>query len=177
MFEAFFPDECRDSAYDIDYEGLYAEGYRGIIYDIDNTLVPHDAPADERALKLFGRLSDMGFSCLVLSNNKEPRVKSFAEAVGALYIHKAGKPARAGYIAAMEKLGTDRDTTIFIGDQLFTDVWGAKRAGIRNILVTQIDKKEEIQIVLKRILERIVMRSYRKNQKMIQQDRRQGEDD
>ena len=62
----------------------------------------------------------------------------------------------------MEKLKTDRETTIFIGDQLFTDVYGAKRSGIRNILVEQIDKKEEIQIVLKRVLERIVMRAYRK---------------
>ena len=162
MFEAFFPDECIDSAYDIDYEGLYAEGYRGIIYDIDNTLVPHDAPADERARRLFERLNTLGFSCLVLSNNKEPRVKSFADDVGALYIHKAGKPMRSGYIAAMEKLDSDANTTIFIGDQLFTDVWGAKRAGIRNILVKQIDKREEIQIVLKRVLERIVMYFYRR---------------
>lgn len=164
MFEAFFPDECAVSAYDIDYEGLYESGYRGIIYDIDNTLVPHDAPADERAKRLFERLEGMGFTCLVLSNNKEPRVRSFADDVGALYIHKAGKPGRSGYITAMEKLGSDRDTTIFIGDQLFTDVWGAKRAGIRNVLVEQIDKKEEIQIVLKRVLERIVMYFYRRRQ-------------
>lgn len=163
MFEAFFPDEFVDSAYDIDYEALYNEGYRGIIYDIDNTLVPHDAPADERAVKLFARLSDIGFSCLVLSNNKEHRVKSFADDVGAMYIHKAGKPGRTGYIAAMDKLKSDRDSTIFIGDQLFTDVWGAKRAGIRNILVRQIDKKEEIQIILKRILERLVMYFYRRS--------------
>ena len=162
MFEAFFPDECIGSAYDIDYESLYEQGYRGIIYDIDNTLVPHDAPADERAIGLFGRLSEIGFSCLLLSNNKEPRVKEFADDVGALYIHKAGKPGRRGYLRAMEKLKTDRETTIFIGDQLFTDVYGAKRSGIRNILVEQIDKKEEIQIVLKRVLERIVMRAYRK---------------
>ncbi|MBQ7481294.1 MAG: YqeG family HAD IIIA-type phosphatase [Lachnospiraceae bacterium] len=162
MFEAFFPDECIGSAYDIDYESLYEQGYRGIIYDIDNTLVPHDAPADERAIGLFGRLSEIGFSCLLLSNNKEPRVKDFADDVGALYIHKAGKPGRRGYLRAMEKLKTDRETTIFIGDQLFTDVYGAKRSGIRNILVEQIDKKEEIQIVLKRVLERIVMRAYRK---------------
>ena len=162
MFEAFLPDECIGSAYDIDYESLYEQGYRGIIYDIDNTLVPHDAPADERAIGLFGRLSEIGFSCLLLSNNKEPRVKGFADDVGALYIHKAGKPGRRGYLRAMEKLKTDRETTIFIGDQLFTDVYGAKRSGIRNILVEQIDKKEEIQIVLKRVLERIVMRAYRK---------------
>ena len=163
MLEMFYPDECADSPYDIDYETLFNEGYRGIIYDIDNTLVPHGAPADDRALGLFAWLKDLGFASLVLSNNKEQRVKNFADDVGALYICKAGKPGRQGYLNAMEKLGTDRDTTLFIGDQLFTDVWGAKRCGIRNILVKPIDKKEEIQIVLKRYLERIVMHYYRKD--------------
>ena len=165
LFESFYPDECADSAYSIDYRSLYNEGYRGIIYDIDNTLVPHGAPADERAKKLFEELNDIGYTCLVLSNNKEPRVKSFADDVGAMYIHKAGKPGRKGYNEAMRLLGTDASTTLFIGDQLFTDVWGARRCGIRNILVTPIDKKEEIQIVLKRYLERIVMYFYRRGAK------------
>ena len=49
----FFPDEYLDSAYVIDYDRLYREGYRGLIYDIDNTLAPHGAPADERAIALF----------------------------------------------------------------------------------------------------------------------------
>lgn len=55
--------------------------------------------------------------------------------------------------------------TLFIGDQLFTDVWGAKRAGIRNILVSPINPREEIQIVLKRYLERIVLYFYRRDLK------------
>lgn len=64
-----------DSTYEIDFDALYREGYRGIIFDIDNTLVPHGAPADERAKKLFAHLKELGFSCCLLSNNKEPRVK------------------------------------------------------------------------------------------------------
>ena len=63
----------------------------------------------------------------------------------------------------MRQLGTDTDSTVFIGDQLFTDVWGARRCGIRNILVEQIDRKEEIQIVLKRLLEKVVMYFYGKS--------------
>ena len=62
----------------------------------------------------------------------------------------------------MELMGTDRTNTLFVGDQLFTDVWGAKNAGIRSILVKPINPKEEIQIVLKRYLERIVLYFYRK---------------
>jgi hypothetical protein len=62
-------------------------------------------------------------------------------------------------------MGTDKKNTVFIGDQLFTDVWGAKRTGLRNILVKPIDKHEEIQIVLKRRLEWIVLREYKKKRK------------
>lgn len=72
----------------------------------------------------------------------------FNEKIGASYIFKAGKPGKNGYEQAMRKIGTNKKTTVFIGDQLFTDVWGAKRVGIRNILVKPINPKEEIQIVL-----------------------------
>lgn len=164
MLETFYPDVWVDSAYEIDYEGYYGEGYRGIIYDVDNTLVPHGAPADERAVALFERLHRIGFSVMLLSNNKEPRVKSFSEDVKyAGYIFKADKPSPKGYREAMEKMGTDEKSTLFIGDQLFTDVWGAKNAGIKSILVKPIHPKEEIQIVLKRQLEKIVLYFYRKS--------------
>lgn len=165
MLEQFYPDEWLDSAYVIDYDRLYAEGYRGLIFDIDNTLVPHGAPADERAIQLFLRLKKTGFSCCLLSNNKEPRVKMFNQDIGVDYIFKAGKPGREGYQKAMEKMQTTFSNTIFIGDQLFTDVWGAKRTGIRSILVKPIDPKEEIQIVLKRRLEWIILYFYKKQRK------------
>ena len=51
MFDKFFPDEYLASTYVIPFEELYEKGYRGVIFDIDNTLVPHGAPADERAKK------------------------------------------------------------------------------------------------------------------------------
>ena len=163
VFKSFYPDEIKYSAYEIDYEALFEEGYRGIIYDIDNTLVEHGAPADERAVSLIERLKKIGYRIVLLSNNKEPRVKMFNDAVNVDYIFKAGKPGKAGYMRAMEIMDTDVSTTLFIGDQLFTDVWGAKRCGIRNILVKPIDKHEEIQIVLKRRLEAIVLFFYKRS--------------
>lgn len=162
MFQRFYPDEYVDSAYGIDYGGLYAQGYRGIIFDIDNTLVPHGAPADERSIALFRRLTEIGYRIMLLSNNKEPRVKKFNDAVGAAYIFKAGKPSTVNYFRAMERMHTDRKNTLFVGDQLFTDIWGAKKAGIRTFLVKPIHPKEEIQIVLKRYLEKIVLYFYKK---------------
>ena len=161
--EKFYPDEYLDSTYEIDFDQLYAKGYRGEIFDIDNTLVRHGAPADERACALFAHLKELGFSCMLLSNNKEPRVKMFNDAVNVSYIYKAGEPNPANYKKAMEELGTDTGNTIFVGDQIFTDVYGAKRAGIRSILVKPIHPKEEIQIVLKRYLEKIVLFFYRRD--------------
>lgn len=79
------------------------------------------------------------------------------------YVYDAHKPSTKNYIKAMEIMGTDRSNSLFIGDQLFTDVWGAKRAKIANILVKPIHPKEEIQIVLKRYLERIVLHFYKKS--------------
>lgn len=165
MLERFYPDHEAESAYGIKYERLYAKGYRGIIFDIDNTLVPHGAPADKKAVKLFRRLHGMGFQTVLLSNNKEPRVKPFADDVASKYIFKAGKPGRSGYEKAMELMETSPENTLFIGDQLFTDVWGAKKAGIVTYLVKPINPKEEIQIVLKRRLEWIVLHFYHKRQK------------
>lgn len=162
MLERFYPDLYLDSAYQIDFGEYYRKGYRGIIFDIDNTLVPHGAPADARSIELIGRLKEMGFGVVFLSNNKEPRVKMFNDAVHAEYIYKAGKPGKKGYLKAMEMMGTGRENTLFVGDQLFTDVWGARNTGIFSILVHPIDKKEEIQIVLKRYLEKIVLAFYRR---------------
>ena len=84
-----YPRDYVESTYDIDFQKLYAEGYRGVIFDVDNTLVPHNAPADERAKAFFKELNDIGFKALLLSNNKEPRVKTFKEAVEyCTYIYK-----------------------------------------------------------------------------------------
>lgn len=158
-----YPRDYVDSTYSIDFKKLYEQGYRGVIFDVDNTLVPHNAPADDRAKDLFKELHDLGFQALLLSNNKEPRVKTFKEAVEyCTYIYKANKPSESGYKRAMEQMGTDVTNTIFVGDQILTDVWGANRAGIRSVMVKPVLKwKEEIQIIFKRFLEAFILLGYR----------------
>ena len=156
-----YPDITIDSAYQIDYRHLREDGYRGIIFDIDNTLVTHGAPANQQAIRLFEELKELGFACCLLSNNQEPRVKMFNDDVHVYYIVNAHKPDPQGYLDAMERMRTDRQTTLFIGDQIFTDIWGANRAGIFNILTEPIYWKEEIQIILKRRLEFFIRLGYR----------------
>ncbi len=165
MFQTFYPKEYLDSTYLIDFEQMAAKGYKGVIFDIDNTLVPHGAPADERAKKLFEKLKELGIAACLLSNNKEPRVAMFNQDVKVHTISKGGKPKPKNYRRAMKLMGTDVSNTFFVGDQLFTDVWGANLTGIYSILVKPIHPKEEIQIVLKRYLEKIVLYFYLKGQK------------
>ena len=160
MLRQFYPDVRMDSVHRINFDRLYADGYRGLIFDIDNTLVPHGAPANESAIALFDHLKELGFSCCLLSNNDEPRVKMFNDAVQVDYIFKAHKPMPDGYRRAMEVMHTDQTNTAFIGDQIFTDIWGAKRAGLRTFMVKKIYWKEEIQIIFKRILEAVVLAGY-----------------
>lgn len=162
MLKGFYPDVYTDSAYQIDYEEYYKKGFRGILFDVDNTLVEHNEPVTKRAVKLISRLRDIGFSVCIISNNKEPRVKALADVLGSQYVSKAGKPSARGYEQGMRQMDTKPSTTMFVGDQIFTDVWGANRAGVFSVLVKPIAKHEEIQIILKRRLEAIVLFFYKR---------------
>ena len=153
MFKALLPERFVKNAYVVDYNDLYRRGYRGLIFDIDNTLVPHDAPATAKAALMVKKLRKKGFRVEIVSNNEEPRVKSFAEGVCCDYVYKAGKPKSRGYLEAVRKMGLNRDAVMVIGDQLFTDIWGANRSRMHNILVGRIRFKEPPHIHLKRILE------------------------
>lgn len=164
IFSNLYPDEYRDSVYTLDFKEYYRMGYRGILFDIDNTLVPHGAPSTDKAVKLFEMLRQLGFHTCLISNNKEPRVKPFADDVKSEYVYNAHKPMKKNYLEAVKIIGTEVSTTMFIGDQIFTDVYGAKRAGLYSVLLKPINPKEEIQIVLKRYLEKPIINAYLKKE-------------
>ena len=168
ILEQFYPREWLNSTYEIPWEQWQKKGIRGVIFDIDNTLVEHDQPVTLPAIELFENLKEMGFKTCIISNNKDYRVKPLADALESEYVYKAGKPSKAGYEKGMEIMGTNRENTLFIGDQIFTDIWGANKAGIHSILVKPIAKHEEIQIVLKRKLEKIVLGEYNKTKRKAQ---------
>lgn len=155
-----FPDIRLNRPHEVPYEALYKAGFRAVIFDIDNTLVPHGAPADDYSIKLFDRIHRAGFKTVLLSNNREPRVKPFADAVGAEYVYLANKPSKKAFVAALKKTGTNRKTTFLVGDQLFTDILGARLFGIRSVLVKPLHPKEKLQIFLKRFLERPLLLVY-----------------
>lgn len=163
MLKRFYPKEIYKSTYDIDFRSYYERGYRGVIFDIDNTLVPHNADIDDVSIEFIKELKQIGYKICLLSNNDEQRVSGFSNKLGVDFIHKAWKPSRKGYVKAMNVLGTNLNNTLFVGDQIFTDVWGANRSGIYSLLVRPLNPKEEIQIVLKRIPEKYIISRFEKN--------------
>ena len=170
-FKSLLPSAYAPSIYGYDFQKAYDAGKRVILFDIDNTLVPHGAPADERAKEFFASLKKMGFSLCAVSNNREPRVKKFCDAVKVPYIYKAGKPSASGYRKAAKLAGVPADRVLFFGDQIFTDIWGANRAGISSVLVKPVDRRtDEIQIVFKRILEKPLIKAFLKEKKLAGKD-------
>ena len=162
-FKSLLPTAYVASIYDYDLSAAYARGKRLILFDIDNTLVPHGAPADGRTEAFFRMLKESGFRTCLISNNNEKRVRPFAERVGAEFTCKAGKPLRKGYTAAMAAMETKKEETLFIGDQILTDVLGANNAGIRSFLVRPVaPETDPFQVRLKRILERPVLFFFRR---------------
>ncbi len=154
MLDKFRPDIMVDSTYNIDFDSLYSEGIRGIIFDIDNTLVPHDAPCTDESDALLRKLLEKGFKLFIISNNEKERCEIFIPNVKVDYISKGGKPKKDSYMKAFDIMGLDKTQVAAVGDQLFTDCLGAKNAGIKFIKVGIISKKEPPHIKLKRILEK-----------------------
>ena len=162
MFKKFYPTVYCKSAYSVDFQKLYDKGYRGLLTDVDNTLVGHGAPSDERSEALFKMLKEMGWKTCIISNNDEKRIKPFAQIVGSPYVYSAAKPKKDGYIKGMAIMETDREHTVFMGDQIFTDIFGANNSGIRSILVKPLKMDFKFLILLKRIGEKIVFVFYRR---------------
>lgn len=161
MLKKLFPTVCYSSVYTMDFKSLYECGYRGVIFDIDNTLVEHDAPADEKAVALINSLRELGFKVCFISNNKGPRVEEFNKKINAYFVCDAKKPSSFGYLKAVEVMGVDKENLLAIGDQIFTDILGANRAGIESVLLKRISAHETVLIHLKRILEAPVLALYK----------------
>lgn len=165
MFKTFYPYEHVSSVFAIDYEELYNSGYRGIIFDIDNTLVHHGDDSTTEIDALFVFIKNIGLKTLLLTNNTEERVKRFLRNIDSPYICDADKPKIDGYLKAVEMLGIKKEEALFVGDQMFVDIVGANRSGIANILVDFIRQSGETKIGKKRYLEKAILKLYRKNKR------------
>lgn len=163
MFKRFFPAAFYDSIFEVEYKKLKDEGFVGLMFDIDNTLVPFDvAHPTQEVINLFTDLKAQGFKICLVSNNSETRVFRFNERLKVFAVAKALKPMRRNLRKAMGLMGTDIKNSVFIGDQLFTDVWGGNRLGVKTILVKPIAEREEWITKIKRSTEKLIFKMYLK---------------
>ena len=152
------PDMRVDGVWDIDLDELSRRGIAGIIVDIDNTIAPWGAYSlYEPAAKWLEKARNRGFCVCLLTNNYHSRADWFARALGLPVVWGWVKPWRWGYRRAMHILGTRPDSTVMVGDQLLTDILGARRLGIHTILVSPLSDRELPHTRLKRRLERFLL--------------------
>ena len=140
MAFSLIPDGVYPSVYQIDGKVLARRGITLLLADLDNTLVPYkvtQVPEEVRAWKQA--LEEQGIQLFLLSNSRKPgRAQHFAQALGIAYQGHSGKPKRAGYLRAMERMGCRPEETVMVGDQIFTDTLGANNAGVTPLLVEPI---------------------------------------
>ena len=148
---------------DVTVDFLLSIGVKGVLLDIDNTMEPYEnsIPGDH-VTSWIHSLHSAGIKTAIISNNEWERVNLFNEQLGLPAYAKAGKPFKKNLLRAMNDIETDREHTIFIGDQILTDVWAAHNAGIRAILVPPINDKKDLFTKFKRLLERPILKKYEK---------------
>lgn len=149
------PDLFYKTVFEIDFDKLWNNGIRALLFDIDNTLATYDDICpDERLSAFLLSLKERGFKIFLLSNNKKDRVKIFSEHIGFPFRGRACKPLKFFIKKAIKTLGETAKTTALVGDQIFTDVWGANRLGICSVLVSPISEKEDKFVAFKRKFEK-----------------------
>ena len=163
MFKIFYPYEYSESVFEIDYNKLYESGYRGLIFDIDNTLVHHGADSTEQVDNLFRTIQNIGFKTLLLTNNDKERVMRFIRNIDTLYVCDADKPAVDSYLKSVELINLRKEEIVCIGDQIFTDILGANKSGIASILVRFIRLDEETKIGKRRHIENFILNFYKRS--------------
>ncbi|MBO8125860.1 MAG: YqeG family HAD IIIA-type phosphatase [Firmicutes bacterium] len=159
VLRKFCPNQHVDSLAGIDLEALAQAGIKGIIVDVDNTLVEWDKEVlSEASVSWVKRAKELGLGVCIVSNGKEERVARFAGELEVPGFAKAIKPRKKGFLKALEVLGTKPEETAIVGDQLFTDVLGGNRTGLYTIWMTPLSDKELFSTKCMRRLEQQITR-------------------
>lgn len=167
MIKFFLPDEHVKSIFEISAKDLTAKGIKGVITDLDNTLVEWDRPNATPALTAwFKELKESNISVTIVSNNNEARVKAFATPLNIPFIHEARKPFGNTFRKAIKQMNVSKEEVVVIGDQLLTDVFGGNISGIHTILVVPVAQSDGFFTRFNRRVERRIL-SYMKRKGMI----------
>ncbi len=160
----FCPDYFLNTFDEATADFLLEKGIKALILDIDNTLAPYEeAEPNERVLAWFEALRAAGIRAVFVSNNKHPRVERFNEKIGITFYAKGRKPGKTYTSRALADMNASPEETAIMGDQIFTDVWAGRKLGVRTILVPPIRDRRDPFTKGKRLLEKPIMRYYRKH--------------
>jgi uncharacterized protein len=163
VLKDFLPTEHVKSIFDITPERLKDKGIKGIITDLDNTLVEWDRPyATPQLITWFDDMRRNEILVTIVSNNNENRVKAFSDPLGIPFIFQARKPMGRAFLKAVSQMGIKREEAVVIGDQLLTDVLGGNRSGFHTILVVPVAQTDGFFTKFNRKVERRILNWFRK---------------
>ncbi|OOB77050.1 MAG: hypothetical protein BEN19_02690 [Epulopiscium sp. Nuni2H_MBin003] len=166
MKKFLYPHQYVQSIYEVDYNKLSRKGIKGIIFDIDNTLVPYyiKKPTTE-IVELIDNLKKQGFRVAVVSNNTKRRALHFTKDLKVNTFYRAQKPRRVNIRAALNRMNLRPTQVAIIGDQIFTDILAGNRTGIYTILVKPVSQRDEPITKIKRGVENLIIQAYLNDRK------------
>jgi len=159
VYRLFLPNEYVKDIFRMTPEKLKNKGIRGVITDLDNTLVEWDRPdATAEIIEWMRDMREAGIHVTIVSNNNEERVKAFSEPLGIPFIHRARKPMGKAFRQAVRQMGIPKEQVVVIGDQLLTDIFGGNRSGLHTVLVVPVASSDGLATRFNRKVERMIMR-------------------
>lgn len=160
--EKYVPDIYQKSIYNVNYDQLYAQGIRCLLFDLDNTLVPVTAKEPTREVKdLFDSLKVKGFKIIIFTNSPKKRVKQFKNRLEVDCCPFACKPFSRKFLSVIKIFDLKFSEVAIIGDSIMDDIYGGNNVGITTVLIEQLAPKEFFIAGLKRKRERKVLKKLR----------------
>lgn len=167
LFNVFLPNQHVKSVFDIRPEELKDKGIKGIITDLDNTLVAwNQKEATEKVIEWFEQMKSHDIKITIVSNNNQERVQFFCEPLSAPFLYSARKPLKKAFKTAARQMGLGKNQVVVIGDQIMTDILGGNLAGLYTILVVPIVQTDGKITRLNRKIERFILRKLHKQGKI-----------
>lgn len=162
----FYPKDYFKRVSEISLEYLKANNIKGLILDVDNTLIDYYKNISENTIKWANELKQNGIKMCILSNsNKKEKVRDVAQKLELEYSYFGMKPLKRGFKKAKQILGLENSEIAVIGDQIFTDVIGANRMKMHSILVEPIEEKDILVTLIKRPIENYIKKKFIENVK------------
>ncbi|MGJ9457037.1 YqeG family HAD IIIA-type phosphatase [Oceanobacillus sp. CF4.6] len=167
MLTYFLPNEHVKSVFDIQPVTLKNRGIKGIITDLDNTLVAWDVKdATPEVIQWFKLMKDHDIKVTIISNNNQERVEVFTEPLGTPFVFSARKPLSKAFKTVAKEMGLKKEEVVVIGDQLLTDVLGGNLADLYTILVVPIVQTDGKITKFNRKIERRILNYFRRKGKI-----------